>query len=218
MPVQQEQVMVVETKLFNDCGHFQGFRNDREQYLQVLLENTQYLPRDEMEQDPSFKQLIPYCIFQYIDGDGMPHIFQYTRGKGGGEKRLKAKKSIGIGGHISSLDAGEDSPYDEGMARELEEEVSIETDYTQELVGLINDDETEVGKVHLGVVHLFTVDKPLVRSLETQIADAGFKPLAEILEDIDSYEPWSQFCLETKAYLSMTVGQRRSAQMKDDHA
>jgi predicted NUDIX family phosphoesterase len=195
--VTTEQVMVVKTELFRDCGYFQGFCADTEKYLETLLDqnNTQYLPRSEMEEDPGFKQLIPYCIFQYIDDSGMPHVFQYTRGNGSGESRLRAKKSVGIGGHISTLDAHEDSPYDEGMRRELEEEVAIDTGHTQALVGLINDDETEVGKVHLGIVHLFTVDQPNVSSRETEIADSGFRPAAEILEDLESYESWSKYCL-----------------------
>ena len=107
--VQVEQVMVIPTELFRSCGYFQGFCKDTEAYLGKLLDPTQtkYLPRDKMEQDPSYKQLIPYCIFQYTDPQGGMHLFQYTRGKGQGEARLHSKRSIGIGGHISSLDATE---------------------------------------------------------------------------------------------------------------
>ena len=189
--------MVVKTELFRDCGYFQGFSAETEKYLETLLDqnNTQYLPRDEMEQDPGFKQLIPYCIFQFIDDSGISHVFQYTRGKGSGESRLRTKKSVGIGGHISTLDANEESPYDEGMRRELKEEVHIDTGHTQALVGLINDDDTDVGKVHLGIVHLFTVDQPKVRSLETEIAESGFRPAGEILEELERYESWSRYCM-----------------------
>ena len=195
--VTTEQVMVVKTELFRDCGYFQGFCTETEKYLETLLDrnNTQYLPRGEMEQDPSFKQLIPYCIFQFIDESGTPHVFRYTRGKGAGESRLREKKSVGIGGHISTLDANEDSPYHEGMHRELDEEVLIDTGHTQDLVGLINDDETDVGKVHLGIVHLFTVDQPKVRSLETEIAGSGFRPALEIIGELENYESWSQYCM-----------------------
>lgn len=195
--VTTEQVMVVTTELFRQCGYFQGFSTDTDKYMETLLDpnNTQYLPRGEMEQDPGFKQLIPYCIFQFVDANDQPHIFQYTRGKGGGETRLRAKKSVGIGGHISTLDSHDDSPYDLGMRRELEEEVIIETAYTQTLAGLINDDENDVGKVHLGIVHLFTVDQPNVRSRESEIVDAGFSPVTEIMDDIDGFETWSKICM-----------------------
>jgi predicted NUDIX family phosphoesterase len=195
--VTTEQVLVVKTKLFHDIGCFQGFSDQTDKYLGTLLDpaNTTYLPRDQMESDPSFKQLIPYCIFQHVDDDGAKHVFQYTRGSGGGEARLHAKKSVGVGGHISTEDAGTDSAYDVGMQRELAEEIQIDAGHSQELVGLINDDSNEVGQVHLGVVHVFTVDSPAIQSKEEQIAGAGFQPVTEIMAEIDRYETWSQFCL-----------------------
>jgi predicted NUDIX family phosphoesterase len=127
-------------------------------------------------------------------------VFQYTRGKGQGENRLHSKRSIGIGGHISSLDAeveieGAFDPYAEGMRRELEEEVAIDTPYRERCVGLINDDETEVGRVHLGVVHVFDVAEPTVRPREDDIAEAGFVPVEELLADLSRFETWSQICL-----------------------
>ena len=197
--VSTEQVMVVKTQLFHDCGYFQGFCSDTDKYLETLLDaaNTQYLPRGDMEEDPSFKQLIPYCVFKFVDESGTTHVFQYTRGKGGGETRLRAKKSVGIGGHISTLDAHDESPYELGMQRELEEEIVIGTEFTQTLVGLINDDENEVGKVHLGIVHLFEVQKPQISANEAEISDAGFLPVSELIADLDSYETWSRICLES---------------------
>ena len=196
--VATEQVMVVTTELFHTCGYFQGFCAETEKYLQTLLDpqNTRYLPRNKMEEDPSFKQLIPYCIFQYVDDAGKVHVFQYARGKGGGESRLHSKRSVGIGGHISTLDADDHSPYQEGMRRELEEEIKINSQYTQKLVGLINDDENDVGKVHLGIVHLFTVEEPNVQSNETEIAEAGFLPIDEIMNNLEVYETWSTICLK----------------------
>ena len=102
------------------------------------------------------------------------------------------------GGHISSIDAAVDSgsdPYQEGMRRELEEEVIIDTPYTVRCVGMINDDLTEVGKVHLGVVHLFDVERPDVQSREDEIREAGFRPVAELMGQLDQFESWSEICL-----------------------
>jgi predicted NUDIX family phosphoesterase len=198
--VSTEQVLVVSTKLFHTLGHFQGFSADTGTYLDELLNaaNTSYRPRSEMEEDTSFKQLIPYVIIRRIDGDTTT-IFEYTRGKGQGEKRLHAKRSVGIGGHISSDDeAAETSlhPYEEGMRRELDEEVIIDTPYTQKCVGLINDDETPVGQVHLGVVHILDVESPNVRPREEDILDCGFRPVQELLDNLDGFETWSQICLK----------------------
>ncbi len=199
--VQTECVLVVPTRLFHRLGHFQGFCADVERYLDELLsaEHTSYRPRAEVEQDPSFKQLIPYVIFRHRDRQGRQFVFQYTRGKGQGEGRLHSKRSVGIGGHISLDDtcAGEatKAAYDEGMRRELAEEVAIDTPYVESCVGLINDDQTDVGRVHLGVVHIFDVERPDVRPLEPDIVDAGFRPLAEIMADTSGFESWSQICL-----------------------
>ena len=86
---------------------------------------------------------------------------------------MHAKKSVGIGGHISTLDEASESAYEQGMRREIEEELIINTRYESSLAGLINDDENEVGKVHLGVVHIFDVQTPDVDAREDEMVDAG---------------------------------------------
>ena len=196
--VSTEHVMVVRTELFRDIGYFQGFATETDRYLERLLaaDATSYLPRDEMEQDPSYKQLIPYCIFRHVDSDGTTHLFQYTRGSGQGESRLHHQRSVGIGGHVSTLDSGDQSPYREGMRRELDEEVDIQTEYTESCVGLINDDQNDVGKVHLGIVHILDVEAPNVLPREDDIANAGFIPVSDILENLDQFETWSQICIK----------------------
>ena len=190
----EEHVLVIPTMLFHELGHFQGFNSDIEYYLKTLLDAsyTSYRPRSEMEEDPSFKQLIPYCIFR-CDGK----IFNYRRGTDQGESRLHSKRSIGIGGHISTLDQnGANSVYREGMQREIEEEIFLETAYTEKCVGLINDDESEVGKVHLGVVHIFDLEQPKVRPREESIQETGFFTPEQLIEEKDQFETWSQICLD----------------------
>ncbi len=199
--VAEERVLVVPTSRFHALGHFQGFSADMSRYLPALLEGDDlaYRPRGEMEQDPSFKQLIPYVVFRHVDSVGAVRVFAYTRGGGQGEKRLHAKRSVGVGGHISADDHADGAThhdvYREGMLRELAEEVVIDSPYREQCVGLINDDETPVGQVHLGVVHVCDVDEPLVRPRETDILDAGFRPVADILVDLDRFESWSQIVM-----------------------
>ena len=198
--VETEHVLVIPTEVFHQLGHFHGFLEGAENYLGELLDpsHLQYRARAEMETDPSFKQLIPYVIFRYQPATGPLQLFHYTRGQGQGEARLRSKVSIGIGGHISACDHRDDSKdtYLEGMRRELDEEVILETPYQQRVAGLINDDETDVGKVHLGVVHLFDVETPQVKPRETEIIEAGFRHVDELFELRDSMESWSRICIE----------------------
>jgi predicted NUDIX family phosphoesterase len=196
MPVQQqtvEHVLVVPTSLFRDVGYFQGFQPDVEPYLKMLFDPayTSYRPRPEVEEDPSYKQLIPYCVFRH-NGE----IFHYRRGKLQGEGRLHSKRSIGIGGHISSEDEiGATSVYREAMRREIAEEVHLNSGFREQCIGLINDDETEVGRVHLGIVHVFDLEAPKVSPREESILETGFAQPSELVRDLSSFESWSQICL-----------------------
>ena len=196
-----ERVLVVPTAVFHRLGHFQGFTSDVDRYLDELFspKYTTYRPRHEVEEDPGFKQLIPYVVFYHRDANGRGTVFQYTRGTGQGEGRLHRKRSVGIGGHISAIDADADAsthPYEEGMRRELDEEVVIDTPYASHCVGLINDDQTDVGRVHLGVVHRFDVERPAVRPREDEIIESGFRPVEDILADLSGFETWSVICME----------------------
>jgi predicted NUDIX family phosphoesterase len=192
-----EEVLVVPARLLDQLGLFAGFQPNVDRYLPALLDrsNQSFRPRSLVETDPSFKQLIPYVILECTDAD-TTKIFQYTRGKGQGEKRLHALRSIGIGGHISTDDAYGDDWYNTGMQRELAEEVTIECGGQQKIVGLIYDDTSEVGRVHLGIVHIMQLRSCKVTSAEQEIELAGFKPIGEISDEIHRYETWSQLCIK----------------------
>ena len=190
-----ERVLVAPTALFHEIGVFHGFTPRVEEYLPRLLDpkNLSYRTRAEVETDPSFKQIIPYVVLRCSG-----QIFHYTRGKRATESRLQALRSIGVGGHISADDATLfDSPYREAMFREVAEEVRLETDYTERCVGLINDDSTPVGQVHLGIVHVFDLQEPKVERREQALTRAGFAPVAELRGQRQEFETWSQFVRET---------------------
>src|SRR5262249_47748236 len=97
-----ERVLVVPSAELDRVGRFQGFSPDAERYLAALLvpELMQYRPRSEVEDDPGFKQIIPYVVFRCSS-----EVFCYTRGKTQGEARLHALRSLGVGGHVSEDDA-----------------------------------------------------------------------------------------------------------------
>lgn len=188
-----EQILVVPTLLFHEIGYFQGFCTNPEPYLKILLDPAyiSYRPRDQMENDPSFKQLIPYVIFRHGD-----RLFNYRRGTAQGEARLHSKRSIGVGGHISAEDSGAVCPYREAMRREIEEEVFVETPFVDTCVGLLNDDQTDVGRVHLGIVHIFDITDPKVQPREKSMLDTGFAKAQELADESDQFETWSQLCLQ----------------------
>ena len=200
MPVStEEHILVIPESFVNSIGKIDGFEPDVDRFLKPILASDQlsFQPRGAMEVDPSFKQLIPYVLIESTDQDGEVHLFAYTRGGGGGEARLHAKRSVGIGGHISAEDAeGDGDPYTVGMQRELTEEIKLDSQYDEQRVGLIYDPSTEVGKVHLGVVHLFKLENPRVRSNEDDLADGGFVSISKLKKDRDRLETWSQLAID----------------------
>lgn len=201
--IPQEDVLVVPRSLLEQAGMFQGFCGEVDRYLPTLLDpqQTLWMPRAAAEDDPSFKQLIPYCVLSWRAEDGVPHYFAYTRGGGQSEARLRAKRSVGIGGHIASTDGehGDDASYEAGMHRELAEEVAIGGQFRSRCVGLINDDATPVGSVHLGIVHILELERPEVQSREAELIECGFEPLARLLADRERFETWSQIALDAVA-------------------
>jgi predicted NUDIX family phosphoesterase len=198
--IPQEDVLVVPRSLFDEAGAFQGFCGDTATYLPKLLDprQTSWRPRASVEEDPSFKQLIPYCVLAHRTADGRVEYFAYTRGGGQSEARLRAKRSVGIGGHISSTDGehGDDTSYEAGMRRELAEEIAIGGGWTSRCVGLINDDSNAVGSVHLGIVHVLELERPEVASRESELVECGFATLDALLADRDRFETWSQITLD----------------------
>lgn len=205
MSQRDEQILVIPASVVDEIARFEGFTADVDRYLDAILssESLQFRPRSAMESDPSFKQLIPYVILRTTDAAGDSQLFAYTRGSGQGEARLHARRSIGIGGHISSEDAlpraaaGDQGPYRNGMLRELAEEVRLDSAYDEQCVGLIYDPSSEVGRVHLGVVHMFDLAAPRVVANEEDICDAGFAPLDQLRRDHGRLETWSQLCVDS---------------------
>src|SRR5262245_25584284 len=143
-----ERVLVVPTAVFHAAGLFQGFSPQADHYLPLLLtgEHLHYRPRDEVETDPSFKQIIPYVVLRHGE-----QVYHYTRGRKGTEARLRALRSIGVGGHIAETDGDNGDAYRAGMLREIEEEIHLERGCRERGLGLIRAVATPAGMVHLAV-------------------------------------------------------------------
>ena len=197
-----EQVLVVRRDFFDKLGSFQGLCPRVEDYLPAFLlkENNFFVSRPSAEEDPTLKQIIPYAIFMHGD-----RILHYTRGAKSGEKRLVSKSSIGIGGHVNDTDENllhfDQSTYHNAVKREISEELRLGGGFCERAVALINDDSSEVGRVHLGVVHLVELENDNVSAGEKAIAELGFATREELLERRDTFETWSQIVLDGLPFL-----------------
>jgi predicted NUDIX family phosphoesterase len=196
----EEQILVVERKVLEEAGMFQGLTFDVQRYLDKIFVPgvPRFMPRSQAEVDPSYKQLIPYVIMSYAG-----RYLSYVRGKRAGETRLLGLRSIGIGGHINPIDADNSSlfaylyeNYLAAVEREVAEEVSVETGHSDRIVALLNDDSNEVGSVHLGVVHYWVLDEPKVSKREQMITRMDFKTLTELQKVRDTMETWSGLCVD----------------------
>ena len=196
-PWPDENVLVVRRSLFDELGNFHGLNFEPEKYLSALLSrgNNFFLPRAQAETDPTYKQIIPYALI--VHGDTVLH---YVRGKKAGEQRLVAKGSIGIGGHMNDTDeslfAWDEQAYRAGVEREVNEEIKIEPPFEDRIVALLNDDTTEVGRVHLGIVHVFRLAEPKVQKREAMITNLSFLNREELRARRDQLETWSQLCVD----------------------
>jgi predicted NUDIX family phosphoesterase len=215
---QSENILVIPRSHMEQCTYrFQGFMPGSRRMLESILDpdRMQFLPRDAMENNPDYKQLIPYVILRYIDngtpchpnwdntGPCLEYVFQYTRGTKSGEARLHAKKSIGIGGHVNSQDVKTSgkalgyAEFYEGLERELSEEIQIDVQHSHpEFRGLVNDESNDVGRVHLGLVFIMDLEKPVAEAKEACMLMTSFMEVGILAIDVDSLETWSQICLE----------------------
>ncbi len=216
---QEEKVLVVERNVLDELGTFHGLKFDLERYLDRLFAvgAPRFMPRAEAEKDPTHKQLIPYVLMT-CGGK----CLTYVRGKRAGETRLVGNRSIGIGGHINPVD--DEVPlfkvdyrqvYEAAVQREVAEEVNVETGHTDRIVALLNDDTNDVGKVHLGVVHLWTLQTPNVTKREQMITQMEFMDIEALRGVRDTMETWSQLCLDALGQILGHHGSDRSATVEE---
>jgi predicted NUDIX family phosphoesterase len=195
----QEQVLVVERKVVERVGIFNGLMFDVDRYLREIFVRGVpcFMDRSQVEKDPGYKQLIPYVIMGH---DGK--YLSYVRGRRAGETRLVGLRSVGIGGHINPADdmplfnTGFTRTYLAAVEREVAEEVSVETGHTNDIVALLNDESNEVGSVHLGIVHYWALDAPKVNKREQMITQMAFMTAGELQAIKDTLETWSALCVD----------------------
>ncbi len=189
-----EQVMVVDKDIVLSrfgTNSERLIRTDEQTFLQVVQSHCTFVARADAENDPSYKQIISYCAI--VSGD---RIFMTRRTKKQTETRLHDRLSVGIGGHVASVDEGADMVL-RGLRRELEEEVSIRGDYTMRYLGVINDDSTEVGRVHTGICYLVQVAEGDCEVREKEKMVGEWVAIADLPLYMAGFEEWSKIVVNT---------------------
>jgi predicted NUDIX family phosphoesterase len=191
-----ELVLVVPTAdvvaELGDGSAWLGIRPAGEAELRDLIRRRgAFRPRASMEGDPAWKQVIPYPVLR--DGDAW---FLMRRTRAGSDPRLHDRWSIGVGGHVNPEDGGLDGDLEPALRREWHEELVVDFVPTFRFVGLLNDDSTSVGAVHLGLVYEGDAAGRPVAIRETDKLSGAFVPSAEVAAVADRLETWSLLAFE----------------------
>jgi predicted NUDIX family phosphoesterase len=166
-------------------------------YLDLIASHAEFRPRAQVEDDPSWKQVIPYVVLR-----DRGSLFLMRRTRAGGDRRLHERYSIGIGGHVNPGDGG----LAGGLLREWTEELDADWTPDFQLVGLLNDDTDPVGAVHLGVVFRADARGRAVRVRESEKLEGEFVAPVQILRVYDRLETWSSLLYD---YLTERSGGHR---------
>jgi len=200
-------ILTTETnKLFGE-DFFEGFKNaDEINFEKRFLDNVKWIKRCEAEEDQTHQQPIAYCI---VLNPKDKKIFAYQRAKRdqkSEEVRLNNKWSWGVGGHVERYDENSENPIYTSMLRELNEEVDIQGSIKPKVIGYVNNNNTPIDKVHVGIIYLIETDANFVLPKADEIAQGRYHSLEEIENILNSnehdVEEWSKIAFEPlKKYL-----------------
>jgi predicted NUDIX family phosphoesterase len=189
-----ERVLVLPREQVPGGCDFTGVHPANDQTMAALraavATHGRFMDRPVAEEDPTFKQLIPYVV---VREGALVYLMERT--VAGGDARLHGKASIGVGGHLNPVDEGED-PLTNGLRREWSEELLTDWEPEFRLVGLLNDDFNPVGSVHLGVVFEVQADGRSVEVREHEKLTGRFASVAAVHAAWDRMETWSRLVAE----------------------
>jgi len=199
-----EQLLCFNSKLLPEdlgvaCVFYDNSLWDR------ILNNLEIVPRTQAETDYTRKQLVAYILVR--SGE---LILTYRRTPKTNEQRLRELYSIGIGGHVNVEDRSQFSLFStdtefniefirDAAWREINEEISIGSRVVREpeIIGFINDDSNDVGRVHFGIVWQLDIEKAEVSAKGSRgLGELEFNPLLHLLANKDQFESWSRLLIE----------------------
>lgn len=192
-----ENILVVKTKTLFPSGAFQGISTYTQEFLNIITEHKEFKPRPIMEEDPNYKQIIPYLIFKHEE-----HYFLMQRKSTSSEQRLKNKYSLGIGGHMRQEDMYEGATIFDWAKREFEEEIDYTGTFSIKTLGVLNDDSNPVGQVHLGLVLLLEGNSSHIK-VRSELKSGQLITAHQCLDFYQDLESWSQIIYN--ALLSPTI-------------
>jgi predicted NUDIX family phosphoesterase len=183
-----EEIVVIKRELlFAYEPAWQGIKKvDTEFYSNLIYANKEVMLRGPAEGDITYKQIIPYVIFKHQD-----NYFLMQRSNKSSEKRLADKYTLGIGGHLQADDVKTNDLIEWGK-REFNEEIQYESNLSYEVLGILNDDSNDVGKVHIGIVICATGDSDEI-SIRSELAMGTLVNLETCIAHFNKLETWSQY-------------------------
>jgi predicted NUDIX family phosphoesterase len=183
-----ELVYAVPRELLMETPAWRGVRpGDPAAVFEAIARHGSFYPRPAAEADTSIKQIIPYLVLR--DGE---RIFLMKRTRAGGDARLYDRYSVGVGGHMNPGDGS----VIEGLEREWREELVADFRPEFRYLGLLNDDEVDVGRHHLGIVFVAEAAGRPVEVRETDKLSGSFETLETVMAAYDRMETWSQLVLD----------------------
>lgn len=187
----REEILVVpRSALFYTIHPWYGIdQNALADFTFIIQKNATYMPRAHAETDPKYKQIIPYVLFTYDQ-----KLFVMQRKASASEQRLAGKISLGIGGHIRQEDINNNDILD-WAHREFQEEVSYRGTLKPHSIGVLNDDTSDVGRVHLGLILLVKGSTDQI-SIKDEHKNGTLLTLEECQKLYDNMENWSKICFD----------------------
>jgi len=181
-----ENILVVKRDKLFPATAFQGIAPIQDDFFSLIELEKEFLPRPAMEEDPTYKQIIPYLIFQCQDT-----YFLMQRKSTSSEQRLKNKYSLGIGGHMRQEDMQQAKTIFDWAYREFEEEIDYQGTFTIKTIGMLNDDSNPVGQVHVGLVLLLQGDSCAIK-VRSELKSGQLLNAQQLQEFYPDMETWSQ--------------------------